>query len=232
MEEGGRNMSRAFSVTCLLLFLLQGHVQAAGELSNILEGIRKNHANLPGLTLSYEREVITRTMAMLGDQAKGDLATGLMYFKQPYYLKLAQKTPKPETVIANEDTLWWYIPDKKRVYEYSALEFGKELRLLSDIFRGLIQVEKRFQVTLLEPSELGENQIELIPNPPLQNIERIILTVTKEHDIRVVGIRYQLGSMTLFTLKNVTEKKDFEKDFFNFIVPEGVQLVKEKSSLP
>ncbi|MBW1851817.1 MAG: outer membrane lipoprotein carrier protein LolA [Deltaproteobacteria bacterium] len=225
-------MSRAFSVTCLLLFLLQGHVQAAGELSNILEGIRKNHANLPGLTLSYEREVITRTMAMLGDQAKGDLATGLMYFKQPYYLKLAQKTPKPETVIANEDTLWWYIPDKKRVYEYSALEFGKELRLLSDIFRGLIQVEKRFQVTLLEPSELGENQIELIPNPPLQNIERIILTVTKEHDIRVVGIRYQLGSMTLFTLKNVTEKKDFEKDFFNFIVPEGVQLVKEKSSLP
>jgi len=225
-------MSRAFSVTCLLLFLLQGHVQAAGELSNILEGIRKNYVNLPGLTLSYEREVITTTMAMLGDQAKGDLATGLMYFKHPYYLKLAQETPKPETVIANEDTLWWYIPDKKRVYEYSALEFGKELRLLSDIFRGLIQVEKRFQVTLLEPSELGGNQIELIPNPPLQNIERIILTVTKEHDIRVVGIRYQLGSMTLFTLKNVTVKKDFEKDFFNFIVPEGVQLVKEKSSLP
>ena len=81
-----------------------------GDLTDILEGIRKNYGSLPGLTLSYSREVITRSMAMLGDQVKGDLATGHMFFKPPCFLKLEQKTPKQETVISDEETLWWYIP--------------------------------------------------------------------------------------------------------------------------
>lgn len=203
-------------------------VLAEDPLAGILEGIRKNYGELPGLTVSYKREVITKTMAMLGDQVKGDLATGKMYFRPPNFLKLEQETPEQEFVISNEETLWWYIPHKKRAYKYSAREFGKELRLLSEIFRGLIQVEKRFQVSLRKPNELGENQIELMPNPPWQSIDRIILTVTKDFDIRIVGIHYQLGATTIFTLNDIAEKKVFEKDFFTFTVPEGVLLVEEK----
>lgn len=203
-------------------------VLAEDPLAGILEGIRKNYGELPGLTVSYKREVITKTMAMLGDQVKGDLATGKMYFRPPNFLKLEQETPEQEFVISNEETLWWYIPHKKRAYKYSAREFGKELRLLSEIFRGLIQVEERFQVSLRKPNELGENQIELMPNPPWQSIDRIILTVTKDFDIRIVGIHYQLGATTIFTLNDIAEKKVFEKDFFTFTVPEGVLLVEEK----
>ncbi len=35
------------------------------KLSAILEGIRKRYGLVPGLTLTYEREVITKSMAML-----------------------------------------------------------------------------------------------------------------------------------------------------------------------
>jgi len=223
-------MSRIFVSAYLILFLLQAPASANGDLTDILEGIRKNYGSLPGLTLSYSREVITRSMTMLGDQVKGDLATGHMFFKPPCFLKLAQKTPKSETVISDEETLWWYIPDEKRAYKYPAKDFGKELRLLSDIFRGLIRVEERFEVTLLYPNELGEYQVELRPNPPWQNIDRIILAVTSEQNIRIVGIHYQLGSVTLFTLKDIAAKQDFEKNFFSFVFPEGVQLVEEKGS--
>jgi len=223
-------MSRIFVSAYLILFLLQAPASANGDLTDILEGIRKNYGSLPGLTLSYSREVITRSMTMLGDQVKGDLATGHMFFKPPCFLKLAQKTPKSETVISDEETLWWYIPDEKRAYKYPAKDFGKELRLLSDIFRGLIRVEERFEVTLLYPNELGEYQVELRPNPPWQNIDRIILAVTSEQNIRIVGIHYQLGSVTLFTLKDIAAKQDFEKNFFSFVLPEGVQLVEEKGS--
>jgi len=227
-------MVKIFIAAHLILFLLQGPALANGDLTEILEGIRENYGDLPGLTLTYKREVITRSMTMLGDQVKGDLATGRMFFKPPWFLKLVQETPNPETVISDDHTLWWYVPDQKRAYKYSAKEFGKELRLLSDIFRGLIQVENRFQITLLAPNELGENQIELKPNPPWQNIDRIILAVTAEHSIRIMGIHYQLGSVTIFTLSEIAMKKDFEKDFFNFSVPEGVQLEEEKglNSLP
>jgi outer membrane lipoprotein-sorting protein len=151
-----------------------------------------------------------------------------MYFRPPNFLRLEQLTPEQELVISDEKTLWWYLPHQKRAYKYSALEFGKELRLLSDIFRGLIQVEERFQVATHKPNELGENQLELTPNPAWQNIDRIIITVTKAYDIRIVGIHYQLGATTIFTLNGLTEKKIFEDNFFTFKVPEGVVLVEEK----
>ncbi len=227
-EEGGANMFRVFTVVYLLLFLLPAPALANGDLAEILGGIRKNYSDLPGLSLSYSREVITKTMTMLGDQVKGDLATGHMYFKPPYFLKLAQETPKQETVIANEDIIWWHIPDKKQAYKYSAREFGKELRLLSDIFRGLVKVEERFQVTMLDCNDQGEYQIGLIPNPLWQDIDRIILTVSKKNYIRIVGIHYQLGAVTMLTLNDVTPKKDFGKDFFRFVIPEGVKVIEEK----
>lgn len=217
-----------------LLLLLPGVILAESELPDILEGIRKNYGNLPGLTISYKREVTTKTMAMLGQEVKGDLATGKMYFKPPNLLKLEQEVPKKEFVFYNEETLWWHIPDRKHAYKYSAREFGKELSLLNDIFRGFTQIDKRFQVSMLDPNEQGEHQIELIPTPPWQNIDRVIFTVTKKHHIRIVGIHYQLGSTTIFTLSNIEAKYNFEKDFFNFTVPEHTQVVEERgfNSLP
>ncbi len=221
-------MLKLLTIVCMLLLLLPGSILAEDNLAVILDGIQKKYGTLSGLTVSYRREVLTKTMAMLGDQVKGDLATGQMYFKPPNFLKLEQQTPKQEFVISNEETLWWYIPDKKTAYKYSAKEFGKELRLLSDIFRGLINVKERFQVSQLESNTLGEYQVELVPAPPWQNIDRIILTVTKDLTIRIIGIHYQLGATTVFSLNNVAEKKDFEKDFFNFSVPEGSLLVEDQ----
>jgi outer membrane lipoprotein-sorting protein len=221
-------MLRVFIMLHLLLLLLQGQVLGKDDLPTVLEGIKGKYGNLPGLSIAYTREVITRSMSMLGNQVKGDLATGQMFFKPPYFLKLEQSTPKIETLIANEETLWWYIPDKKRAYKYPSQEFGKELRLLSDIFRGLSQVTKNFQIMMSDQTEQGKYQIELIPDPPWQEIDRIVLTVTHTYDIRVVNIHNQLGTITRFTLEGLTVKDNFEKGFFEFILPEGVELVEEK----
>ncbi|UCF85544.1 MAG: outer membrane lipoprotein carrier protein LolA [Desulfobacteraceae bacterium] len=223
-------MRRSFVILILLLLLLQnGTAFGNAHLTNILEGIREKYGNLPGLSISYAREVTTQSMSMLGDQVTGDLATGQMFFKPPYFLRLEQKTPSIETLIANEDTLWWYIPDKKRAHKYSSQEFGKELRLLSDIFRGLTQVTKNFQIVMNDQTEQGNYQIELIPDPPWQEIDRIVLTVTTAYDIQIVNIHNRLGTTTRFTLEGLTVKKTFEKGFFKFVVPVGVQLLEEKS---
>ena len=221
-------MLKCLLVFNLLALLLDGSPSFGNEkLANILEGIQKKYGNLPGLTVNYSREVITRSMSMLGDQVKGDVATGQMFFKPPYFLKLEQKTPNPETLIANEDTIWWYIPDKKNAYKYPSREFGKELRLLSDIFRGLSQVTTNFQIVMSDQNEQGKYKIELIPDPPWQEIDRIALTVTRAYDIQVVNIHNQLGTVTRFTLAGLIVKDNFEKGFFEFILPEGVRLKEE-----
>jgi len=211
----------------ILIFLFLGPAMADEGLVNILEGIQKKYGHLSGLSVPYSREVITWSMSMLGEQVGGDMASGTIFFKHPYLLRLEQEKPKAETIISNNDTLWWYIPDKKCAYRYPAKDFGKELRLLSDIFRGLSQVENSFQVLLQARNESGEYEIELIPDPPWQEINKINLTVTKKYEIQTVRIHNQLGSITVFKLGGLTAKEGFEKGFFQFIVPEGVRLIVE-----
>ena len=221
------DMVKRLIILPILIFLFQGPATADESLISILEGIQKNYGHLSGLSVPYSREVITRSMSMLGDQVKGDIASGTIFFKHPYSLRLEQEKPKAETIIANNDTLWWYIPGKKCAYRYPAKDFGKELRLLSNIFRGLSEVENSFQVLLQDRNKSGEYEIELIPDPPWQEINKINLTVTKKYEIQTVRIHNQLGSITVFKLGGFTEKEGFEKSFFQFIVPEGVRLIVE-----
>ncbi|MCK4784143.1 MAG: outer membrane lipoprotein carrier protein LolA, partial [Desulfobacteraceae bacterium] len=211
----------------LVLLLWQGPASGSDRLSGIIEGVHEKYRDLPGLKVGYTREVITRSMSMLGAQARGDLATGHIFFKPPHFLRLEQETPKPETIITNGETLWWYIPDKRRAHKYPSEQFGKELNLLSDIFRGFTQLEKRFKVGMVDQNDEGEYLIQLKPDPPWQDIDRIRITVTPKYDIRVLDIYNQLGSVTRFTLKNLAVKKAFEKDFFRFSLPEGVRLIEE-----
>ncbi|MCP4669312.1 MAG: outer membrane lipoprotein carrier protein LolA [Deltaproteobacteria bacterium] len=220
-------MVKVIAILPFFMFFLSGPTFAGDDLSKILEGIRGKYGHLTGLSMDYTREVITRSMSMLGNQIKGDSAKGRIYFRPPYSMRLEQKTPQRETIIADGETLWWYVPHKKSAHQYPFKEFGKELRLLSDIFRGLTRVEENFKVEMGAKSEQGEYQIQLTPDPPWQEINGIILTVTREYDIRVVNIHNQLGSITRFTLEGLTAKETFDKGFFRFALPEGVQLIDE-----
>jgi len=215
-------------ILCLaMISLFQGVSMADESLTTILEGIQKTYGPLPSLSVPYHREVITRSMSMLGGEAKGDIASGTIYFKHPHFLRLEQKAPKPETIVANQDILWWYVPDQKTAYRYPANEFGKELRLLSDIFRGLAHVENNFQVVLQGRTPSGEYEIELIPDPPWQEIARITVTATSLYRITSIKIHNTLGTVTRFTLGELSEVRAFEEDFFRFSPPEGVKLIRE-----
>ncbi len=220
-------MIRFFVTFCMTLWLLEGAALAGSNLTSVLAGIQKVYGPLPGLSVSYEREVMTRSMSLLGGQAGGDKACGTIYFKHPHFLRLEQEKPKPETIVANQDTLWWYIPDQKCAYQYSAKDFGKELRLLSDVFRGLARVEDSFQVVLQGQSPSGGYEIDLIPDPPWQDIGLITVSATQEYHIRSIKIYNTMGTVTLFRLGTLTAKKDLEEGFFRFSVPEGVKLIVE-----
>jgi len=196
-------------------------------LSAILDGIRKTYGPLPGLSVPYTREVVTRSMTMLGGQVKGDLASGAIYFKHPHFLRLDQERPRPETIIADGHTLWWVIPEKKCAYKYPADRFGKELRLLSDIFRGLAHVKDSFEVVLNQEDGSGEYEIELIPDPPWEEIDRIRVIADQDYQIHSIDIFNALGTITRFTLGSLSEKKDFEDGFFQFVPPEGMEVIVE-----
>lgn len=204
---------------------------ADDRLEAILSGIKRNYASLPALTVPYERDVVTKSMALLDENIKSDVATGLIHFQPPHFLKIEQESPKTECVISNGQTLWWYIPDKKEVYQYPSRKLGQELSLLSDIFQGLKEMKDGFKVEITAYGEKGRHHLKLTPQPAWPEIDFIHLAISQE-DFYILELKLQnyLGGFTRFTLGNLTIRKGFDKDFFTFVAPEGVRVIVDQEN--
>ena len=212
--------------TLLLLFFLSLPVSADQTLSSILQKVREKYGNLPGLTLTYQREIISASMSLLGEKGNRDLATGLIYFKPPYFLRIDQKTPRIETVISDGEVLWWYIPEKNEVYRYSMQRSARELKLLSDIFQGLKQVEESFVVSLSEEEQTENIRIKLIPQPAWPQTESIIVSISPDdYRILAVEIHDYMGGLTRFTIQKQTVRKNFSQNFFRFEIPKDARVI-------
>lgn len=211
-----------------LAIMLPLPCQAQDRLTGILEGIKQNYATLSGLTVGYEREIITKSMAMMGDAVKSEVASGRLHFMPPYFLRIEQNVPNQEVLTTDGKTLWWYIPHKKLVHRYPTERLGPELRLLSDVFRGLKGVEEGFVVSLKEEGAGTPLRLELIPNPPWPDITRIDLHITAQgHRIETVEIHNILGGVTRFRLGDEIKEKTFKDDFFRLKIPEGAKVVED-----
>ena len=225
----GLSMIRYFW-TCLIAvaFIHSTPCYAQDQLTKILDSIKKNYGSLSGLTVSYEREIVTKSMAMLGDAVKADVATGQIYFMPPYFLKVQQETPTREILTTDGKTLWWYIPQKNQVHRYPTERLGPELRLLSDVFRGLKGVEAGFVVSLKEEESAQELKLELVPNPPWPDVTHIDLYV-KPGDYRIekVEIYNILGGLTRFRLGDKIKEESFKEDFFRFKIPPGAKVIED-----
>lgn len=223
-------MSGVRRVAVFISFFLMAAGPCYGQelLSKILEGIRNNYGSLSGLSVGYEREIITRSMALMGDAVSSDRAKGKIHFMPPYFLKVEQESPSREILTTDGKTLWWYIPRKNQVHRYPTERLGPELRLLSDVFRGLRGVEEGFVVSLTEEEEGKPMKLEITPSPPWPDITRIDLHVSRPgYVLQRVEIHNIVGGLTRFNLDAEVIPRSFEEGFFRFEIPEGVKVIEE-----
>ena len=219
-------MTRKLATVLLLLLVLSplNTVWPAPDPQRLLDGIQRKYRLLSGFSATYTRELVTRSMSMLGGEVRGDLATGTISFKPPYFLRLDQETPTRELLLADETTLWWYIPDKGQAYKYPADTYGKELRLLSDLFRGLDRVDRTFKVAVAGRDNRGRDLLELHPDPPWEEMDYIVVALDDGYNIRSVALHNMLGGVTTFVIDEPDINEPFEEGFFEFEPPEGVEV--------
>ncbi len=212
----------------LLLISLNENSECAEDISDILSGLKSRYGSLAGITVPYTREVITRTMTMLPGKLRGDTASGTLHFKPPFYFKLDQQTPEQEVLVSNGEKIWWFVPLKSLVTIYPFGKFGREFILLSDVLRGLSEVGERF-LTALVPSEAGKDAygLELRPEPPWEDIDRIVLTISRDFRITIVTIHNVIGGITRFELGELKVQDDFPDGFFTLNIPQGAKVVHE-----
>ena len=79
------DMRKILLMVPLLTLLAHSPVLAEDALSNILQGIQNRYGMTSGLSVPYTREVMTRSMSMLGAQAKGGSGIGRHLFQIPSF---------------------------------------------------------------------------------------------------------------------------------------------------
>jgi len=222
-------MKRYLMAGFLLLCLLPLNAWAAEpKLATILEGIRKRYGLVPGLTLAYEREVITKSMAMLGDQVKAEVATGLIHYKAPHALRFQQETPTKEILVTDGNVLWWYIQAKNQAHRYSSHQLSQEVKLIGDIFQGLRGVEQSFVILQKGEDDKGALMLEVTPSPSWGEVDHIDLTITPgSFHIQKVEIYNLLGGLTRFKLGDSIKEERFKDEFFKFSPPAGARIIEE-----
>ena len=226
--EGKKMAIRLLWSMVVMALLLTGPVSASGTLSTLLEGIKNRYAGQPGLTIPYEREIMTKTMSLLEGGVQRDVAAGIIHFKPPRFLRIEQVNPRAETIITDGETLWWHIPEKNEVYKYPSHILGKELWLLSDIFQGLREVTDSFEIMEAEPSPKSLHRLTLVPRPPWPDIDHITLDVDpRSFDIRTIEIVNIIGGITRFILEPALSKDQFSDGFFRFDPPQGIRIIEE-----
>ena len=228
-------MNNRFNIKLKILVTLQffvlltcQSVHAETQVSQILEKVVENHKRfITGMTVPYQREILTKSMAILEDDVGFDKASGVFFFKGPDFLKVQQDIPRKEFVISNGKMIWWYIPDEKTAYRYDNM--NKEISILSMIFMGLKNPEDTFDITLSKSEDAKEEILTLSPNESLEEIDYINVTVSeKDYSITRIEIVDIAGTLTRFKLGIFEQKNDMADSFFDFEVPEGVKVIEEE----
>ena len=217
--------------SCLLFFLVLGFTEqplAGDQVSRIIDGMRNRYGNAAGITADYTREAISKTMALLGTADRHDIAQGRLYFRPPYSLRLEQASPQKELLVTDGQSLWWHVPHKNEAYRYPALEFGRELRLLSDILTGLRDAGANFEITLNSHSDANVSRLTLKPDPPWADIDHLeVMILTNDYTIKQVEIYNLVGGLTRFVFSGLKETDRLEETFFSFSPPHGTKIIEQ-----
>jgi len=221
-------MRRVISLLSLILILsLPVSAKAGEDIYSLMARIQEKYRHLEAASASYTRDVITRTMSMMGMQTSGDLATGKLFFQFPHFIRMEQLTPTHEILVSDGQVLQWYVPAKKALYKYPAEKFGKELTVLRDLFRGLDKAAKQFHIVLMEPAKDGSFRLKLTPDPPWEQVDYLIVSFSRALDIRGLEIHNLLGGFTRFTIAGLKAAGPFKKNFFKLHVPADTKVIQD-----
>jgi outer membrane lipoprotein-sorting protein len=216
---------------CLLFFLVLGFIKqalAGDEVSRIIDGMRSRYGNAVGITADYTREAISKTMALLGTADRHDIAQGRLYFRPPYSLRLEQTSPQEELLVTDGQSLWWHVPHKNEAYRYPALEFGRELRFLSDILTGLRDAGAHFEIALDSHSDANVFSLILKPDPPWEDIDHLeVMILRNDYTIKQVEIYNMVGGLTRFVFSGLKETDRLDEAFFSFSPPHGTKIIEQ-----
>jgi outer membrane lipoprotein carrier protein len=197
--------------------------------SEVMARVQKNYDEAGSFKTWFKQE--TRQP----EARHGDTASGVVYFQQPSRMRWDYQKPRDQKkeVISDGHQVWIYIPDDALVLVYP---LNQVLRsdLVLRFFSGIGEVQNDFEISWQRPPEPGANYvIKLVPRQRQAELQRLILTIDPiTHIVKNLEFSNVLGEVTRFDFSGTILGIRKPQQFFSFVPPPGVQVVREAPGTP
>ena len=208
----------------LLVWSWPATSQPAPDPSEVMAKVQKKYDQAGSFKTWFRQE--TRAPGA----RQGDKASGVMYFQKPSRMRWDYQSPpdQKKEVISDGRQVWIYIPDDALVLVYPLNQVMRS-DLVLRFFSGIGDVQNDFQISWERPPEPGANYvIKLVPFQRQAELQRLILTIDPfTHLVKNLEFSNALGEVTRFDFSGTLLGVNKPPQFFTFIPPPGVQVVRE-----
>lgn len=155
-----------------------------------------------------------------------DVASGSIFVKRPGMMRWEYDKPDRQTIITDGKKLWVYKPDDNQVMIGKAPSFfgdGKGAGFLSD----MKLIRKKFTVYFEKEKSDHDYVIKLLPKEQTIGIAKIYLAISKTtFKIKKIITQNEYDDENVIELVNSKFNLNLDESLFNFIVPEGTDVIK------
>ncbi len=196
----------------------------------VAEGLSARYQGIEAISASYSRVAGTPKTDKLFQSGSSQMATGLLSWARPARLLLDQKAPRPETMVTDGSTVWWYIPAESLVYRYRHLDVAGQLGPLLNFLSGLDSLKANFEISPAQPATDRPGQTGLILKPKERDGNVDSITVWCDPAFNLTGFQLSAvtGETTDFYLSSFIENPNLKANLFTFSPPKGADVIDEE----
>ena len=158
------------------------------------------------------------------DGKKQDESKGVFIMQRPGKFYWKTETPAPQLLISNQKTIWLYDPDLQTVNERPFSDDLKKTPVLL-LSEDVDKLRKNFTITR---SAADKSETFTITPKVTEGLFQELLMVFINNQLSEFSIRDSLGQRTHFTLSNIKRNQPIDESVFNFVAPEGVDIIKNQ----
>lgn len=153
---------------------------------------------------------------------------GQVWILKPGMMRWEYTTPEPQTIIAQGDTLWLYVPADRQVMR-DRLSDSLQSRAPALFLAGRAKLTELFTVTA-SPAQLASEEglltLQLTPKAEPLHLSEVRLGIDpRSYVIVKVTLLDALGTVTTLTFSDIDTDVAIDPSLFQFQVPPGVEVV-------
>jgi len=207
---------KVFLIICILFFLSAGPAHA----SVVAERLQDRYETIESFQADFV-QILTNAATREQEERVGRIS-----FQKPMNVHWESTSPEKELMIIDGETVWNYFPEEDAVYRYKTdqiLTSGHMFRIIS----GQAGITEDFRIEDLG-MENGLHKIRLVPRYPEPDLVMAYIW-SDDHGLmhRILLIDF-FGNSNELRLKDVELNPEFDKDFFRFEPPAGVDIIENQ----